>query len=89
MSTIESPAESALRCALDQEPGEHDVCTVSQRYLSDVLSALRTLRVSYEARGAVIERLTRPVTVTDAVVEPRLCTCETCPDEVVRKGAGL
>ena len=80
---LETAAEVALRGALDQHPGEHDVCTVNQRYLADVLSTLRVLRQVHDLHQGVIDRFTRPVATTTAVAV--MSRAETA----LLKGAGL
>ena len=61
-------------CCLDDRT-RHDVATVRQDDLADVLDLVDALAAANAEQAAIIERLREPV---PAVVEPRLCTRPAC-----------
>lgn len=66
---------ASLKCCVLRDRTRHDVATVRQDDLADLLDLVAALIAANESQAAVIDKLTRPVPrVTPAIVEPRLCT---------------
>lgn len=69
---------AGLKCCVLHDRTRHDVATVRQDDLADLLDFVAALAAANDSQAAVIRRLQQPLS---AVVEPRLCTRPACAEE--------